>query len=472
MKINVHKFLLICIIILIIGGWGNDKGKKYDPTTLVFPPYLHTYGIRKATKFHLFLFMQNRVKFCDPQGLAVVRLDSWDDSTTITDDDEVTVYGVNSGQNNIIYNTSMTTLGVYGLNEKGERKLNMPHGITANARGDVYIADTGNNRIVRLFNKGHNLQFVKNIGKYGTGTAEFNQPRGIALDSQGNVYVTDRGNHRIQIFDKNDKFKFNFGKYGKSEGKLYYPDAIVVNDKSEKWSYYHDQFIMISDLNNSRIQKFNKRGKFIKSIEAKDFGFANAYLAYMALDYYNNVYVTDTINHCIHKFDHNLNYLTSYGRKGKGDKEFIEPRGITIYRRFGQVFVAEKEGAQYYWIGTDFYNFSVRRHQQKKNFFFFDYFLTEPSFVTVDVFTQKGELVSRIWNKHFKLSGYQHDIWKGHPTTFPDSVLLKDNLTITPQYKNITKIPAGQYKIIFKFEPTYSSFHYFFKQTTEEIEIE
>ncbi|HEX9972322.1 MAG TPA: hypothetical protein VGD14_09650, partial [bacterium] len=58
---------------------------KSNPTTLVFPTFLHTYGIRKATRFHLLLFSQNKTKFDDPQGLAVTRLLSWEDPTTTND---------------------------------------------------------------------------------------------------------------------------------------------------------------------------------------------------------------------------------------------------------------------------------------------------------------------------------------------------------------------------------------------------
>ena len=250
------------------------------------------------------------------------------------------------------------------------------------------------------------------------------------------------------------------------------PDAIAVNDKHEKWSYYHDEFIVVIDLDNSRIQKFTINGKYIKSIEAKEFNYPNAYLAYVALDYYSNIYITDKVNHCIHKFDRKLNYLTSYGRKGKGDKEFIEPRGITIYRRFGQVFIAEKEGAQYYWIGTGFKNFSIQRYHYKKNVFLFEYFLTETSFITADVFSESGDFVTRIWNKRFKSAGLQRDHWSGYRINWADSLLLKDNLTVAPQYKKNKKVPKGKYKVIYKFEPTYSSYHHFYKEIIETIKIE
>ncbi|MDZ7318834.1 MAG: NHL repeat-containing protein, partial [candidate division KSB1 bacterium] len=330
----------------------EDRSKRYDPTTLVFPSFLHTYGIRKATRLHLALFTQNKVQFDDPQGLAVVRLQAWEDTTTTKDDDEVTVYGVNSGQHCIIFNTSMKSIGIYGLKETGEQRLSRPRGIAANAKGDVYVADTGNHRLVHLFNPGHGLLFKQSVGQRGAAKGQFDGPRGVALDSQGRVYVTDHGNHRVQVFAADLKFLYSWGEAGHKAGQLLAPDGIAVTDRKEFWSYYREDFVVVIDGNHDRIQQFDLQGRWLKQITAAEFGHPNCFLAYITLDYYNNIYVTDTKNHCVHKFDHQLNYLTSYGRYGDGDKEFIEPRGITNYRRFGQMFVAEKWGAQYFWIGT------------------------------------------------------------------------------------------------------------------------
>jgi hypothetical protein len=70
------------------------------------------------------------------------------------------------------------------------------------------------------------------------------------------------------------------------------------------------------------------------------------------VDYYHNVYVTDRDSHCILKYDRMLEYIAPFGTKGRDDNQFIEPRGIAIWKRFGQVFIAEKGGAQYYWVGN------------------------------------------------------------------------------------------------------------------------
>ena len=78
------KSIIIILILLIF-----IPEEEYRPTTFVFPAYKHTYGIRKAGPTALFMLMGFRVKFRDPQGLACVRLDSWEDPDDPHDDDEV-----------------------------------------------------------------------------------------------------------------------------------------------------------------------------------------------------------------------------------------------------------------------------------------------------------------------------------------------------------------------------------------------
>jgi len=467
LKLIIYLFITLIFTSACSNGFSQDN-KKYDPTTLVFPSFLHTYGIRKATRFHLYLFTQNKVRFQDPQGLAVVRLDSWEDTTTTNDDDEVTVYGVNSGQNCIIYNRSMKSLGIYGLDEQGVQRLNRPTGIAANENGEVYVADTGNHRIVKLFNPGHDLFFKDSIGKKGSAASEFNQPLGVAIDSRGRLHVTDSQNNRIQVFSADLQFENQWGETGESPGQLSTPDGIAVVDKNERWNYYREEFVVIIDLNNSRIQQFTPKGLYLRGMAASKFGYPECYLAYIAMDYYNNIYVTDTKNHCIHKFDHQLKYLTSYGRHGKKDKEFVEPRGITIYRRFGQVFVAEKWGAQYYWIGTDCFDFTVHSNLNPSRIQF-KYFLTEPSFITTDILDSDHRLITRIWTKQFRRAGKQTDYWSGRMRAVNDSIFIKEKYKPSTLFQNIQIIPPGKYFIKYKIEPTYSSYHYFEKIITHQI---
>ena len=456
----------LALLLPIFAGLGE---KTYDPTTLVYPAFLHTMGIRKATKTHLAIYTKNKVKVRDPQGIAVARLLSWEKPNDPNDDDEVTGYGVNSGENLVVYNTSMTALGFYGLNEKGERALSAPRGVAANEWGDVYVADTGNHRVVRFKNPARNLTFIKAIGGYGATPGLFNSPFGVAMDGSGRVYITDTNNHRIQVLRADDILDFWFGKQGVNDGELWHPAGISVTDRDQSWSYYKDEFIAVIDLDNTRVQKFSLAGKFQEAIRLSDFGYASGQLAYLAIDYYSNIWVTDISNHCLHKFDRNLNYLTTLGRKGSGDKEFMEPRGIAIYRRFGQVFVAEKESAQYFWVGTDIFNFETSWRPQL-GVIQIDFFLTEPSFLTLSLVTPREQNLIEIFAKKQYFSG-NHKIFLA-PNLETGSISELETLKGSGNGDVVSESFApGAYVIKLKIEPTYSSYKYFFKEANSDLLI-
>lgn len=432
-----------------------------EPTTFVFPTYYHTYGIRKAGAFELFLFLGLKVSFSHPEGLACVRLDSWDDPQDPHDDDEVTVYGVNSGQNNIIYNKSMYALDVYGIDEEEDQLLNNPHGICANSNGDVYVADTDNHRIVRLFNPGQKLQFVSEIGSQGTEIGQFNYPQQVALDNSGNIYICDTGNNRIQVFNKNDEFIFHFD----AENDLIQPKAIAVTDSLQKHQGRIDNFIVVVDSNNQRINKFSLKGRLLDRLQMENIGYPDASLEYVCLDYYNQLLITDSQYHCIHKFDNNLNYITSFGSKGDDDHQFESPKGISIYRRFGQLFIAEKTGAQYYWIGTDI---TLITATDNPHYVLFTFTITEPSYVVADIIDDRGKFVKRISRKKYFNSAGTHKIfWDKKMDQENEKFYTENNYqqsTLCPVHQ---KLPEGNYFIKLVAEPTYSS-RTFFKRIKEQ----
>jgi DNA-binding beta-propeller fold protein YncE len=61
----------------------------------------------------------------------------------------------------------------------------------------VYVADSGNNRILMFTSSG---AYLTQWGTRGTGNGQFNRPYGVAVDGSGNVYVADTNNNRIQVF--------------------------------------------------------------------------------------------------------------------------------------------------------------------------------------------------------------------------------------------------------------------------------
>ncbi len=83
-------------------------------------------------------------------------------------------------------------------------QLNGPAGIAADAQGNLYIADTGNNRI-RVIDSNRNIRTVAGAGAADFGgdggaalTALLNGPTGLAADRAGNIWIADTGNNRIR----------------------------------------------------------------------------------------------------------------------------------------------------------------------------------------------------------------------------------------------------------------------------------
>lgn len=80
--------------------------------------------------------------------------------------------------------------------------FNIPQGIVIDSAGNLYVADTGNN-VIRKITSGGQVSTIAGSGSAafanGTGTsASFNGPTGMTIDSSGNLYVVDTGNNRIR----------------------------------------------------------------------------------------------------------------------------------------------------------------------------------------------------------------------------------------------------------------------------------
>ncbi|XP_006873779.1 PREDICTED: NHL repeat-containing protein 3 [Chrysochloris asiatica] len=68
--------------------------------------------------------------------------------------------------------------------------------------GDIYIVDGDGGLNNRLFKLSQDFMMLWLHGENGTGPTQFNIPHSVTVDSAGRVWVADRGNKRIQVLDK------------------------------------------------------------------------------------------------------------------------------------------------------------------------------------------------------------------------------------------------------------------------------
>src|ERR1035438_7849247 len=88
-------------------------------------------------------------------------------------------------------------------------QLNAPFGVAVDAAGNLYIAEFGNNRVRKVATNG-NIGTLAGSGVSGFSgdngqatSAQLNGPQGVAVDSAGNVYIADTANNRVRMVAPN-----------------------------------------------------------------------------------------------------------------------------------------------------------------------------------------------------------------------------------------------------------------------------
>lgn len=157
--------------------------------------------------------------------------------------------------------------------------LKSPDDLAIASNGDLYIADSGNGRIVHVTASG---QYVSQFGRKGKGPGEFTTAHGLAIDGKDTLYVADRGNNRVEVFSPDGKFMAQWNGFGNPFGVLFWKDELIVSEGDQNkiielgrrgeilrvWGdpqmlqlphlmdYSSDGTIYITEVNGKRVQMF------------------------------------------------------------------------------------------------------------------------------------------------------------------------------------------------------------------------
>ena len=130
--------------------------------------------------------------------------------------------------------------------EPGE--FSRPFGVDVDHEGNVYVADTFNNRVQRRdAQTGEWTVWQATGGGSGSGLGGFNRPSGVAVDGRGNLYVTETGNHRLQVLSAATGEWTQWGKSGSALGEFSSPADVEVSADGHT--------IYIADGSNNRLVK-------------------------------------------------------------------------------------------------------------------------------------------------------------------------------------------------------------------------
>jgi len=209
-----------------------------------------------------------------------------------------------------------------------------PWGVAVGPDGSVYVTDTWNHRVQKFSRDG---RAIKMWGQFGQPSPDFPEseyyfwgPRGIAVDSDGRVFVADTGNKRIVVYDKDGNYLTEFGSGGFDPGQFDEPVGVAVGS---------DGTVYVTDTWNQRIQSFirvetSDGGLFFEPLAQWDvngwFGQSLDNKPFIAVDGNDHVFITDPEGYRVIEFTSSGEFVRTWGDFGGGIDQFGLPSGIAV----------------------------------------------------------------------------------------------------------------------------------------------
>ncbi|MBN1841374.1 MAG: hypothetical protein JW883_03705 [Deltaproteobacteria bacterium] len=244
-----------------------------------------------------------------------------------------------------------------------EAQLSSVYGVAVDASGDIYIADTYNHKVRKVDTNGIITTVAGGGGSLGDGgpavEAHLSRPYGVAVDTSGNIYIADTYQNRIRKVDTKGIINTvagtgSSGKVGDGGlaiwAQLYYPYDVAVDASGN---------IYVADTYNNRIRKVDKSG-IIDIVAGVNFGGysgdggpavgAQLYCPYdVEVDASGNLYIADAFNRRVRKVD-TSGIITTLAGNGDGvfggdggpavEASLTTPSGVAVDAA-GNLYVAD-----------------------------------------------------------------------------------------------------------------------------------
>jgi DNA-binding beta-propeller fold protein YncE len=150
------------------------------------------------------------------------------------------------------------------LKNFGAGMFAFPHTVKPDADGNIWAVDGDaregkGNQVVEFSADGKVLLTLGKAGQGGKGMDVFDRPTGIAFAPNGDIFISEGhapgfGNSRIMKFDKSGKFIKSFGHLGSGDGELKGPHVLAFDSQGR---------LFVADRSNSRVAIFDQNGKFL-----------------------------------------------------------------------------------------------------------------------------------------------------------------------------------------------------------------
>lgn len=193
-----------------------------------------------------------------------------------------------------------------------QASLNSPKAVIFDKKGNLLIADTNNHRVRKIDLSTGMITTIAGNGKAGfTGdaepavTASLNFPTGLALDERGNLFITDSGNNRIRRVDADSSVITTFAGNGNAnedkdnvvatETSLTNPFGLTIDKAGNLYMLQIESFrVRRIDANTKIISTFAGSGRPGVSMDGEQAKQANLIPIAIAMDNQDNLLIVDT----------------------------------------------------------------------------------------------------------------------------------------------------------------------------------
>ncbi len=141
------------------------------------------------------------------------------------------------------------------LSTWGENRFIMPHGLTVDHEGNLWLTDVGLHQVFKCTPEGKVLLTLGEAGVPGSDHSHFNLPTDVTVLRDASFYVSDGyKNSRVVKFSAEGKFEFEWGTKGKGNGEFNLPHGIALDAQGR---------VIVCDRENERLQVFDAQGGFL-----------------------------------------------------------------------------------------------------------------------------------------------------------------------------------------------------------------
>ncbi|HOZ53258.1 MAG TPA: hypothetical protein PK142_01110, partial [bacterium] len=187
----------------------------------------------------------------------------------------------------------------------------------------ILVSDIEENNIKIFSINDEVISHIGTMGSYGTSSlGRFNMPSDVIFKDPY-LYFADAGNHRIQRFNLFTEEMISWGDFGDGPGQ-FGGESLIGGGYILGMTFDSDGNIYVTDTFNNRVQKFDADGVYITQWEA-------SYPFGIAIDQDSNIFTSDPFgNNIIQKFDSGGNLIKEFGGAGSENGQFNLAAGLFI----------------------------------------------------------------------------------------------------------------------------------------------